>query len=200
MGAEHRSQLRVGRLTKAHGLKGALKIELYTDEPDKRFVPGATFSLQVPEESPWHGKPLTLTELRWYNGTAVGFFVDVEDRSQAETLARAILWIDVDTELSPDEPDAWYDHQLVGLTVVRDGKPVGTVSRVDHFPAQDLLVVATDNGEVMVPFVAAIVPAVDIVAKTVTVTPPGGLFEELDDDEPDGEEDASRGEARADAD
>ena len=197
---EHRSQLRVGRLTKAHGLKGALKIELYTDEPDKRFVPGATFSLQVPEESPWHGKPLTLTELRWYNGTAVGFFVDVEDRSQAETLARAILWIDVDTELSPDEPDAWYDHQLVGLTVVRDGKPVGTVSRVDHFPAQDLLVVATDNGEVMVPFVAAIVPAVDIVAKTVTVTPPGGLFEELDDDEPDGEEDASRGEARADAD
>ena len=197
---EHRSQLRVGRLTKAHGLKGALKIELYTDEPDKRFVPGATFSLQVPEESPWHGKPLTLTELRWYNGTAVGFFVDVEDRSQAETLARAILWIDVDTELSPDEPDAWYDHQLVGLTVVRDGKPVGTVSRVDHCPAQDLLVVATDNGEVMVPFVAAIVPAVDIVAKTVTVTPPGGLFEELDDDEPDGEEDASRGEARADAD
>jgi len=174
--------LRVGRLTKAHGLKGALKIELYTDEPEKRFVPGATFSLQVPEESPWHGKPLTLTELRWYNGTAVGFFVDVDDRTQAETLARAILWIDVDTELSPDEPDAWYDHQLVGLTVVRDGKPVGTVSRVDHFPAQDLLVVATDSGEVMVPFVSAIVPAVDIAAKTVTVTPPGGLFEELDDD------------------
>jgi hypothetical protein len=101
--AEHRSQLRVGRLTKAHGLKGALKIELYTDEPEKRFVPGATFSLQVPEESPWHGKPLTLTELRWYNGTAVGFFVDVDDRTQAETLARAILWIDVDTELSPEE-------------------------------------------------------------------------------------------------
>jgi 16S rRNA processing protein RimM len=60
---------------------------------------------------------------------------------------------------------------------------VGTVSRVDHFPAQDLLVVATDSGEVMVPFVAAIVPAVDIAAKTVTVTPPGGLFEALDDDE-----------------
>ena len=72
--------------------------------------------------------------------------------------------------------------QLVGLTVMRDGTPVGTVSRVDHFPAQDLLVVATDKGEVMVPFVSAIVPAVDIAAKTVTVTPPGGLFEDLDDD------------------
>ena len=189
---EHRSQLRVGRLTKAHGLKGALKIELYTDEPDKRFVPGATFTLQVPEESPWHGKNLTLAEMRWYNGTAVGFFVDVTDRTQAETLARAILWIDVDTELSPDEPDAWYDHQLVGLTVMRDGTPVGTVSRVDHFPAQDLLVVATDKGEVMVPFVSAIVPAVDIVAKTVTVTPPGGLFEDLDDDST-GDDDVASG-------
>ena len=188
---EHRSQLRVGRLTKAHGLKGALKIELYTDEPDKRFVPGAIFTLQVPEESPWHGKNLTLAEMRWYNGTAVGFFVDVDDRTQAETLARAILWIDVDTELSPDEPDAWYDHQLVGLTVMRDGTPVGTVSRVDHFPAQDLLVVATDKGEVMVPFVSAIVPAVDIAAKTVTVTPPGGLFEDLDDEPASDEETAA---------
>ena len=52
--AGERTQLRVGRLVKAHGLKGALKIELYTDDPDGRFVPGATFTLQVPETSPWH--------------------------------------------------------------------------------------------------------------------------------------------------
>ena len=61
------TQLRVGRLLKAHGLKGALKLELFTDEPERRFVPGATFSLQVPTSSPWHGKTLELTELRWYN-------------------------------------------------------------------------------------------------------------------------------------
>ena len=53
-----KTQLRVGRLVKAHGLKGALKLELYTDDPDGRFVPGASFTLQVPESSPWHGKPL----------------------------------------------------------------------------------------------------------------------------------------------
>ena len=47
-----RTQLRVGRLVKAHGLKGALKLELYTDDPDGRFVPGAVFTLQVPEASP----------------------------------------------------------------------------------------------------------------------------------------------------
>ena len=58
------TQLRVGRLTKAHGLKGAIKLELYTDDPERRFVPGAEFSLQVPESSPWHGKRLKLRELR----------------------------------------------------------------------------------------------------------------------------------------
>ena len=59
-----RTQLRVGRLVKAHGLKGALKLELYTDDPDGRFVPGAVFTLQVPESSPWHGKTVTVREFR----------------------------------------------------------------------------------------------------------------------------------------
>ncbi|MDM4762908.1 ribosome maturation factor RimM [Galbitalea sp. SE-J8] len=176
------TRLRVGRLLKAHGLKGALKLELFTDDPDRRFVPGASFSLQVPRESPWHGKSLELTELRYYNGSPVAFFEGVADRTAAESLVRAILWVDVDDD-EPQEEDAWFDHQLVGLAVVRDGQGVGRVARVDHFPAQDLLVVATATGEVLVPFVKAIVPSVDIAAGTVTVTPPAGLFEELPDDD-----------------
>jgi 16S rRNA processing protein RimM len=176
------TQLRVGRLTKAHGLKGAIKLELFTDDPERRFAPGAVFSLQVPATSKWHGKSLELRELRWYNGHPVGFFEGVDDRTEAETLIKAILWVDQAADEAPEE-DAWYDHQLVGLTVVRDGSPVGMVARVDHLPAQDLLAIETDAGEVLVPFVAAIVPAVDIEAGTVTVTPPAGLFEQLPDDE-----------------
>lgn len=174
-----RTQLRVGRLTKAHGLKGAIKLELFTDDPGRRFVPGAVFSLQVPTESPWHGKTLELAELRWYNSHPVGFFVGVSDRTAAEGLAKAILWIDQDDTESPDEEDAWYDHQLAGLAVVRDGVTVGQVARIEHFPAQDLIIVKTPNGEVMVPFVKAIVASVDIETGVVTVTPPNGLFEEL---------------------
>ncbi|WIB01711.1 MULTISPECIES: ribosome maturation factor RimM [unclassified Curtobacterium] len=176
------TQLRVGRITKAHGLKGGIKLELYTDDPDRRFTPGAVFTLQVPAESPWAGKTLTLDELRWYNGHPVAFFEGVEDRTGAETLARAILWIEQDADSDTGEDDAWYDHQLVGLRVLRDGVEVGTVARVDHLPAQDLLAIDTpDRGEVLVPFVAAIVPAVDIAAGTVTVTPPTGLFEDPED-------------------
>lgn len=176
-------QLRVGRLIKAHGLKGALKVELYTDAPDRRFTPGAVFTLQVPTSSPWHGKTLTLSELRWYNGQPVAFFEGVTDRTGAESLVKAILWIDQAAD-EPDEPDAWYDFQLVGLRVLRDGVEVGTIARVEHLPAQDLLVIRTPEREVLVPFVAAMVPYVDVSAGTVTVTPPPGLFEELDDEPP----------------
>jgi 16S rRNA processing protein RimM len=69
--------------------------------------------------------------------------------------------------------------------VLRDGIRVGTVSRIDHLPAQDLLTVKTADGEVFVPFVKEIVPGVDIKAGTLTVTPPPGLFEQLPDVEPD---------------
>ena len=181
-----RTQLRVGRLTKAHGLKGALKVELYTDDPAGRFTPGAIFSLQVPADSPWHGKTLELTELKFYNLQPVAFFKDVPDRTAAESLVKAILWVDQDMDASPDEDDAWFDHQLIGLRVLRDGVEVGKISAIDHFPAQDLLTVDTPNGDVLVPFVKAIVASVDVKAGTLTVTPPLGLFEELpdDDDEP----------------
>ncbi|WP_217183776.1 ribosome maturation factor RimM [Streptomyces sp. AC495_CC817] len=174
-----KNQLRVGRLVKAHGLKGALKLELYTDNPERRFTPGAEFTLQVPEASPWHGKTVTVREYRVMNGNPVVFLDDVDDRTAAEGLVRAILWIDQDT--NEVEENAWFDQQLVGLDVVRDDAVIGTVVRVEHMPAQDLLIVKAGENEVMVPFVEAIVPTVDVAGGRVVVTPPAGLFEELAD-------------------
>ncbi|MBO9625644.1 MAG: ribosome maturation factor RimM [Microbacterium sp.] len=174
-----KNQLRVGRLVKAHGLKGALKLELYTDNPERRFVTGAEFTLQVPEASPWHGKTVTVREYRVMNGNPVVFLDDVDDRTAAEGLVKAILWIDQD--VSEVEDNAWFDHQLVGLDVVRDDTVVGRVVRVEHMPAQDLLIVKSGEQEIMVPFVEAIVPTVDIAGGRVVVTPPAGLFEELPD-------------------
>lgn len=171
------TKLRVGRLLKAHGLKGALKLELYTDSPETRFVKGAVLELQVPESSPWFGKRVTVTELRWYNQVPVLFLEEVTDRNLAESIVKAILLIDADPENETPEPDAWYDHQLVGLTARVAGSPVGKVVRVEHLPAQDLLIVKTEAGEVMVPFVKQMVPSVDLVCGIVELTPPPGLFD-----------------------
>jgi 16S rRNA processing protein RimM len=137
--------------------------------------------LQVPQESPWFGKTVTVTELRWYNQMPVIFLKDVEDRTAAESLIKAILLVQADTTILPTESDAWYDHQLVGLKVFRNDVEVGEVVRVDHLPSQDMLIVKSGENEVLVPFVKAIVPEVDIKAGKVIVTPPLGLFEEIEE-------------------
>jgi 16S rRNA processing protein RimM len=175
------TKLRVGRFLKAHGLKGAIKLELYTDSPNERFVPGAVLELQVPEESPWFGKTVTVSELKWFNSSPVLFLKDVSDRTQAESLIKAILLVEQPLDVSPQEPDAWYDHQLAGLKVLRDGIEIGTLLRVEHMPAQDLLVIKTSETEVLLPFVKAFVPKVDIQAGVIEVTPPGGLFEQIEE-------------------
>ena len=151
----------------------------------------------MPESSPWHGKTVVVREFRWMNSHPVVFLEGVDDRNEAETLVRAILWIDQDVD-APAEDDAWFDHQLVGLQVRREGQTIGRVVRVDHLPAQDLLAVkmSGDEREILVPFVAAIVPEVDVDAGHVIVTPPAGLFEELagddaTDDRGDGEDDGA---------
>ena len=172
-----KTKLRVGRLVKAHGLKGALKLELYTDSPDQRFRAGQELELQVPETSEWFGKTVKVAELRFYNQSPVLFLEGIQDRSQAETLVKAILLIETDLEQLPEDPEAWYDHQLVGLTALVGEEVVGKVIRVDHLPAQDLLAIETFNGEVLVPFVKQIVPSVDIEKGQVFLTPPAGLFE-----------------------
>jgi 16S rRNA processing protein RimM len=172
-----KTKLRVGRLVKAHGLKGALKLELYTDSPDQRFRAGQELELQVPETSEWFGKTVKVAELRFYNQSPVLFLEGIQDRSQAETLVKAILLIETDLEQLPEDPEAWYDHQLVGLTALVGDEIVGKVIRVDHLPAQDLLAIETSNGEVLVPFVKQIVPSVDIQKGQVVLTPPAGLFE-----------------------
>jgi len=133
----------------------------------------------VPEASPWFGKTVTVSELRWYNTSPVIFLDGIDDRDKAEALIKAILLVNADTEDLPSEEDAWYDHQLVGLKVERDGAVIGEVVRVEHLPAQDRLVVKFEDREVFVPFVKEIVPEVNITTGTVTVTPPNGLFEEL---------------------
>jgi 16S rRNA processing protein RimM len=172
-----KTKLRVGRLLKAHGLKGALKLELYTDSPDQRFRAGQELELQVPETSEWFGKTVKVAELRFYNQSPVLFLEGIQDRSQAETLVKAILLIETDLEQLPEDPEAWYDHQLVGLTALVGEEVVGKVIRVDHLPAQDLLAIETSNGEVLVPFVKQIVPSVDIQKGQIVLTPPAGLFE-----------------------
>ena len=92
------------------------------------------------------------------------------------------MLLEAEVPETSDEPDAWYDHELVGLRAVDpDQVELGVVVAVEHTSAQDLLVVRRPAGsEHLVPFVTAIVPSVDVAAGVIVIDAPGGLLGEAD--------------------
>jgi 16S rRNA processing protein RimM len=180
-------RLVVARVGRAHGIRGEVTIEVRTDAPNERFVPGARLHLSSADHAHRsdHALPtpplagaLTLASVRDHNGTLLLRFAEVTERSGAEALRGALLEADVPDEI--DEDDAWYDHQLVGLRVVDPaGGALGEVVAVEHPPAQDLLVVRRPDGDQrLVPFVTALVPTVDVRAGVVVVDAPPGLLDD----------------------
>jgi 16S rRNA processing protein RimM len=167
-------QLVVGRIGRAHGIKGEVGVEVRTDDPDLRFADGTQLLTDPLERG-----PLTVVEARWHSGRLLVRFKGVDDRTAAETLRGTLLVVEVDEAERPDDPDEFYDHQLVGLAVVSTaGDAVGEVVDVLHLPAQDVLAIKrADGAEVLVPFVKELVPVIDLDARTVTVEPRPGLLD-----------------------
>ena len=172
----------VGRLGRPHGVRGELTVELRTDEPERRFADGARLLLRSgPGSSPRPGSgpgdALTVAGTRWHQDRLLVTFEELADRTAAEAARGLHLAVTVAPDEAPEDPEEYYDHQLVGLTVATtDGRPVGTVAEVLHSGAQDLLVVRREGREdALVPFVAALVPEVDLAAGRLLVADPPAL-------------------------
>jgi 16S rRNA processing protein RimM len=172
----------VGRIGKAHGVRGEVSVELRTDEPDRRFADGAVLGTRTPRGDAPNGpdRPslLTVSSSRWHQSRLLVTFAESGDRTAAEALRGLTLVADVDDAETPADPDEFYDHQLVGCQVVTsDGRGVGEVAAVIHGGGQDLLSVTTaEGGEALVPFVSALVPVVDLSARRVEVVDRPGLL------------------------
>ena len=171
----------VGRLGRPHGLKGELTVAVRTDDAEGRFAPGAVF-----RTDPDVGE-LVLTASRRHQDRWVLRFDGIASREEAELLREVQLLVDAATD--EPEDDAWLVADLVGLAALTgDGRRLGTVVSLDIGAAQDLLVVDTSSADpvpgaapsarrVLVPFVSALVPVVDVAAGHVVLDPPGGLFD-----------------------
>jgi 16S rRNA processing protein RimM len=172
-------QLVVGRIGRAHGIKGEVTVEVRTDEPELRLAPGAVLATD-----PAATGPLTIATGRVHSGRLLLRFAGVADRTGAEALRNTLLIADVDPEETPEDPEEYYDHQLVDLDVVTtDGTEVGRIAEISHLPYQDLLIVRRPDGsEVMVPFVAEIVPEVDLEEQRAVIDPPPGLLDDAPGD------------------
>ena len=160
----------IGRVKRAHGIKGELGVDVRTDEPERRFAAGA--SLRCGDRT------LTVASSRRHSGRLLVTFREVADRTAAEQLHGRLLEAEIDPSERPSDPEEFYDHQLVGLHVrTFDDSVVGMVTEVLHGPAQDTLVVDAGAHEVLVPFVEAHVPVVDVDGGFVRLADVPGLLD-----------------------
>ncbi|MDE8670320.1 ribosome maturation factor RimM [Pseudarthrobacter sp. H3Y2-7] len=175
-------QLQVARIGKPHGIRGEVTVQVLTDAPADRFVPGTEFVVE-----PASAGPLTVESARWNKDILLLAFEQIETRNQAETLRGAKLFIETE-ELDEDDDEGWYEHELVGLEARVGSQVVGKVAALHTLPVQDLLVIEDADGkEILIPFVEQIVPEVNVAGGYILLTPPDGLFEINADDTAPGE-------------
>ena len=176
-------ELLVGKVGRAHGIRGDLTIDVRTDEPDRRYEVGARLRAEPPRGSASTLAALTVASTRWHRGVLLAHFEELPDRTAAEAARGIVLHATLDPDARPEDPEEFYDHQLVGLAAVGlDGGRLGEVVALVHGGAQDLLTVRTPDGrDALVPFVTALVPEVDLAVGRVVIADRPGLVAPLPD-------------------
>src|ERR1700678_4343426 len=170
-------QVTVGRIGRPHGVRGDVVVGVRTDEPELRFARGSRL-----DTDPVGVGPLTVAGFRWHSGELLVRFAEIGDRTAAAELGGTWLLVDSAALAALDDPDTFRDGDLVGLSVrTVDGTVVGTVTDVLHH-GQDVLAIqpagpaGPRGGQILVPFVKAIVPEVDVPGGVVVIDPPEGLL------------------------
>ena len=173
--------LSIGTIVGAQGLKGEVRVKPESEFPERFVEPGTRWILPVGKKIPQaEPQPVELLSGRAH-GKGTVYILRLEGshtRTAAEGLQGATLYVPADSR-PPLEDGEFHYLDLVGLTVV-DQETQTTVGTVVDLKtqAQDLLEVKLTESDrtVLIPFVDAIVPLVDLEAGRVEITPPPGLF------------------------
>jgi 16S rRNA processing protein RimM len=172
----------VGRIARAHGIRGQVIVNPETDFPEDRFQPDRELFV----ERRGAVEALTLTTVRFQQGRPVVGFAGVETMNDAQALAGLELRVPIET--LPTLPDGtFYRHDLIGCRVeTRTGAPVGIVEDVEGGAGGSRLIVADagGRGEVLIPLVSAICPVIDPAGRRIVVDPPDGLLDANAKDRP----------------
>ncbi|MDR3568630.1 MAG: ribosome maturation factor RimM [Syntrophobacteraceae bacterium] len=160
----------IGKATKAHGIRGAIKVFPYGETLKEMEAGDKLYSIEGGAQ-----RPLTLTSLDAQNRVWIAQFEEICSREQAEALAGKELF--VERERLQDLPEGeYYYFQLIGLSVeTKEGKPLGTLRDVLETGSNDVYVVEGGGREVLVPAIEEVVVKVDLANGIVIVDLPEGL-------------------------
>lgn len=179
MGAPPPELLIVGRLRKAHGIKGALVVEPLTDAPAAVFAAARRLVAGTPNGEPDPGgRALVVESARAQpDGSLIVQFDGITDRSGAERWRDRYLLANA-RDLEPPAAGQVYVHELAGMRVERpDGQSLGTVADVLELPQGLALEITDGTRTALLPFHTEFVRHVDRTARRIIAVPPNGLFE-----------------------
>jgi len=178
MGASPK-QLLMGRIGAAHGIKGEVRIQSFTDEP-LALVDYCPLATNRP------GLVIEIETARATTNVLVARIKGVPDRSAAEKLNGVELYVDRDKLPPPDGDDDYYHADLIGLDArLSDGTVIGKVTAIPNFGASDLIEVRNERtGDTFLyPFTRAVVPEVKIAEGYLVIEVP--IEAEPGEEEPD---------------
>jgi 16S rRNA processing protein RimM len=164
----------VGRIARAHGIRGQVIINPETDFPAERFRPGAELFVQRDGSI----QSVTVTAARFHAGRPIIALSGVETVDEAQGLAG--LDLRVPAHSLPGLPSGtFYRHDLIGCRVeAASGELIGVVTNVEGSAGGSRLVLADADGrEVQIPLATAICTLIDPASKRIVVDPPAGLLE-----------------------
>ncbi len=167
----------VGRIRKAHGIRGEVVVEVLTESPDAIFAPGARLFVGTPAGDPDpKSPPLHVEDVRPFQEQLLVAFDEVADRTSADLWRDRYLLVPR-SEVDAPTDGAVFQHELVGLTV-RDGGAgaVGRVVGTYEVAGRLLLEVSRPEGTILLPWEPHFVERVDLDAGVVHMSLPEGLL------------------------
>jgi 16S rRNA processing protein RimM len=162
----------VARIGRPHGVHGEVSIEVRTDSPEVRFQMG-----RILQTDPVDFGPLTIESIRDHNGVLLLKFKEITDRTSVENLKDVILLAEVDIDEGNSKNEFHFQQLINCIAYLPNGTAVGPVIDIVHIPGQDLLVIDYGGREIMIPFVAEIVPDVDLKNKKIIISDKEGLLD-----------------------
>jgi len=155
--------IRVGVIVNTFGIKGEVKVKIVTDFPEERFAKGQTLIIKEKNDL----VELKIFSCRFHKNHALIMFEGFQDINLIEKYKGFELFIDRDA--SEPLADGYYHDELLNLAVYQQGNLIGTVIKVEAYPAHSILRIKTDTKEILVPFVEAFIKKVDLKDKRIEV-------------------------------